>query len=261
MTKVDADGNVEWSITVGGDARDFGRDIIQTADGGYSIVGATQSFSSWTEGYHVRLNSTGSVMWQRNWGQINDQEAFGHIELPSGQFVTVGWTKTSGGGGRDIYIFFSDENGNFIQQRTKGGEADDMGYSIASYLHGFVLCGATLSFGSGGSDVFVVRTDSMGGPGTDPLISFFDPLTVSDLDMPSAAVNIYPNPTVDMLHFSSQGMVRHVLLYDLRGQILREWVDPGSTLHLPRVPAAQYLLRITNVDGSTVTVPVLIQPR
>ena len=114
VLKTDDLGIVQWSSSIGGDSLDLARDIIQTTDGGYSIVGATHSFSQWDEHYHFKLDGSGSLLWQKHWGQVNDQEAFQHVELPSGGFATTGWTKTSGGGGKDMFIFLCDFQGDFV---------------------------------------------------------------------------------------------------------------------------------------------------
>ncbi len=91
----------------GGDSTDVGRDIVQTIDGGFSIMGSTRSYSQWVEAYHLKINASGGEDWYRNWGQINDQEALEHVELPTGEFMSIGYTRTSGGGGKDMFLLKS----------------------------------------------------------------------------------------------------------------------------------------------------------
>jgi hypothetical protein len=46
LIKTDAIGNMQWSKTYGGTANDFGSGVVQTRDGGYTVVGYTASFGA-----------------------------------------------------------------------------------------------------------------------------------------------------------------------------------------------------------------------
>jgi len=57
VVKLNANGNLQWTTTIGGKEEDVGFSLIQTSDGGYAIAGTTKSFgageamsmsSSWT---------------------------------------------------------------------------------------------------------------------------------------------------------------------------------------------------------------------
>jgi hypothetical protein len=44
VVKLDANGNLQWTKTIGGKKWDEGHSLIQTSDGGYAIAGYTNSF-------------------------------------------------------------------------------------------------------------------------------------------------------------------------------------------------------------------------
>jgi hypothetical protein len=46
VVKLDANGNLQWTKTIGGLASEAGLSLIQTSDGGYAIAGATKSFGA-----------------------------------------------------------------------------------------------------------------------------------------------------------------------------------------------------------------------
>jgi hypothetical protein len=45
LIKTDASGQEEWNKNLGGEAFDFGYSGVQTDDGGYALVGESNSFS------------------------------------------------------------------------------------------------------------------------------------------------------------------------------------------------------------------------
>ena len=46
MVKVDSSGNMQWNQTYGGPKHDFAYSVVQADDGGYALVGSTQSFGA-----------------------------------------------------------------------------------------------------------------------------------------------------------------------------------------------------------------------
>ncbi len=58
----------------------------------------------------------------------------------------------------------TDDRGNRIWDRTYGGLRDDAGISVLqSRDGGYIAAGRTASFGKGGDDIWLVKTDSRGG--------------------------------------------------------------------------------------------------
>jgi len=56
LFKTDANGNLEWSKTIGGLKRDEARFVQQTSDGGYVIAGTTESSSGDSESWLVKVS-------------------------------------------------------------------------------------------------------------------------------------------------------------------------------------------------------------
>lgn len=257
VVKVDGQLGIEWENVYGGDSLDVARDVILTQDGGYSIVGVTKSFSEFTEHYHFKLDAGGALQWQKHWGQINDQEAYRHIELPSGGFATTGWTTTSGGGGKDMFIFLCDQQGAFIEQHTFGGMEDDEGYSLAKTSDGFIICGATLSYGAGSDDVFVVRADSTGSTTLETVSTYFDPTPVDEV-LNERGQTPFPNPSSGIVHLPEGHSYAKLDLFDLSGRVLQFWNKPDSDINVSGFLSGSFYLRATDHDGATTTFPLLL---
>lgn len=261
VIKLHADGSPDWQRSIGGDSLDVAYDVIQTNDGGYSVVGSTHSYSPWTEHLHERLNSAGDSLWAHHWGQINDQEAREHIELADGRFAVVGYTKTSGGGKKDLFVQLADPGGEFIEQHTFGALEDDGGSSIALTPDGFVACGYTRSYGYGGSDVFVVRTDEHGNTATETVNETFDPLTVTEQEA-GAQWNVVPNPVTDAFTIQGGSLPASARLFDEAGRAVRSWQgDPRARYAVSGLSAGTYVLVVRDGQGVTGRSVLVIQTR
>lgn len=243
LSRWTSDGELVWTTPYGGAADDELRDVLTCASGGYSAVGVTASYSDWTEAYHLRVDEAGGQLWYRNWGQINDQESQEHTELTDGTFVTIGYTKTSGGGGKDMFLLKSATDGDFVYGRTFGGLEDDEGLGLAVLDDGFICVGLTRSYGSGGSDAFVVRTGPEGTTATETVISSFDPLSVEDAT--ADVLSIHPNPTTGLLHVPTAPHSRALLVTDRTGRLVqREVLLPGMDRVMLELPDGLYLLHL-----------------
>jgi hypothetical protein len=62
VVKLDANGNLQWTKTIGGPNYEEGRSLIQTSDGGYVIAGYTSSFGAGKmDVYVVKLDRNGNA--------------------------------------------------------------------------------------------------------------------------------------------------------------------------------------------------------
>lgn len=103
-----------------------------------------------------------AVSWYRTYGGPSENVAAGVITALNGDIVVVGWTRSFGAGGSDVYLLRMNEQGDTLWTRTYGGIADDYGYSICETVdHGFAISGGTQSFG-GNQQIYMIRTDASG---------------------------------------------------------------------------------------------------
>ncbi len=170
VVKISANGNLQWTRTIGGNNDDFGRAIIQTSDGGYAIAGRTQSFGqgNW-DVYVIKLDSLGNLQWTRTIGGSNDDFGRAIIQTSDGGYAIAGHTQSFGQGNWDIYIIKLDGNGNIQWTKTIGGNNDELSFSIAQTSDGgYVITGYTNSFGQGNYDIYIVKLDPNGNLDTCP---------------------------------------------------------------------------------------------
>jgi hypothetical protein len=74
----------------------------------------------------------------------------------------AGFTGSFGAGG-DIFLIKTDANGNVQWAKTYGGTDEDYVYSVQQTSDGgYIVAGATWSFGAGWRDIFLIKTDANG---------------------------------------------------------------------------------------------------
>jgi hypothetical protein len=64
LFRTDADGTLLWQKIFGGSGFDFGHCVRQTADGGYIVVGKTDSFGGGDDDiYVIKTHANGDEAW------------------------------------------------------------------------------------------------------------------------------------------------------------------------------------------------------
>jgi predicted secreted protein len=155
--------NVEWSHTFGGAKNEAAYSITKTGDGGYVLAGSTTSFGTGLSDFWVvKTDSSGTMKWNRTYGGMGDDIASAIINVGDG-FAILGMTSSFGAGGFDYWLVRVDSDDNMLWNKTYGGVADDFGTRVIQTSDGgYAMTGWTNSFGSGGEDIWLVKTDSSG---------------------------------------------------------------------------------------------------
>ena len=164
LVKTDEFGNMQWNKTYGGANYEFFDTIVQTGDGGYALAGCTTSFGA--GGYDfwlVKTDASGTMQWNITYGGTNGDIAFALVQTSGGGYALAGYTNSFGAGGYDFWLVKTDASGNAQWNKTYGGTSDDSATSVVQTADGgYALAGSTSSFGAGGYDFWLVKTDASG---------------------------------------------------------------------------------------------------
>lgn len=135
------------------------------------------------------LFAQGNVVWSRTYGGREADYGWKVIKTTDGGFALAASTRSFGAGGSDMWFIRADSAGEVLQRRTYGGREDDNAFTILQTTDGgFLLAGSTISFGAGGDDFWIIRTDENGdsiwsrifGGGGDPHEFCVDAIQTSD---------------------------------------------------------------------------------
>lgn len=165
VAKIDAQGKLEWEYTYGGADDESIAAIRDTPDGGFVFVGATQSEGEGrTDAWIVKLDGSGQMQWEHTYGSPQPDEAMDVVTLSDQGFIVAGWTdRKVDRDKRDGWLLRLDAKGERIWEHTYGGREADLAYSIRPTNDGgFVVAGATASFGEGRMDAWVFKVDKDG---------------------------------------------------------------------------------------------------
>ena len=172
LIKTNGNGVEEWNQTYGGAGQDLGRSIKQTADGGFIICGATESFNTLNLNgaysiYLIKTDVFGTEQWNRTYG---DTLVIGHSvqQTTDGGFIVCGTRESAENEQSDIYLLKTDANGMEQWSQIIGTlNNNETGRSVKQTTDGgFIVTGhiedIDYYLGNGDSDVYLIKTDVNG---------------------------------------------------------------------------------------------------
>ena len=156
--------HAQWARAYGGNGDDWANSIQQTVDGGYIVVGYTESFGAGNMDFWIlKLSFTGAVEWQRSYGGSGDEEALAVQQTSDEGYIVAGYTDSFGAGRKDIWVLKLTSSGIIEWQQTFGGSRDDWASSIRQADdEGFIIGASSDSWGAGEADFWIIKLDSAG---------------------------------------------------------------------------------------------------
>ncbi|MEO8085793.1 MAG: T9SS type A sorting domain-containing protein [Bacteroidota bacterium] len=177
-----------WDYRYGGNDADGTTCFIQTRDNGFAIAGYSTSGAtgdktqpSWGsyDYWIVKLDTGGIMQTNFRFGGFSDDLLTAIQQTSDGGYITGGFSSSDIGGDRtensrgsyDYWIVKADSAGNKMWDKRFGGDDYDELFSVLQVADGgYLLGGWSLSGANGdksdtsfgGSDYWIVRTDSMG---------------------------------------------------------------------------------------------------
>jgi len=164
ILKLNSAGETEWQKTYREGFLDANFSIQQTEDGGYILASVSLTFESgYTDIWILKLDSVGEIEWQKSYGGSGLEMVHSIEQTREGGFVVAGWTDSFGSGNMDAWLLKLNLKGEIEWQKAYGGSGVDLATSInPTQDGGYVVAGATNSFGVGEMDIWVLKVDANG---------------------------------------------------------------------------------------------------
>lgn len=150
LIKLDSRGRLDatWDSnpkTVGGNRWDWGRCVQQTSDGGYIVVGHTQSLGDGGDDvYLIKLDRHGSIdaVWDPNpmvFGGHRYDRGDSVRQTIDGGYIVAGTTESTGAGGPDFYLVRLSPARHFLRGDCNGdGTTEGIPDAVALLYYNFI---------------------------------------------------------------------------------------------------------------------------
>ena len=147
----------------GGYSYDYGNDLIQTTDTGYLLLCTSNSFSSSSDIYLLKVDKFGTYEWQRTYGGAEIEGACKIKFTQDGNIVMAGHTSSYLNSSYDFYLVKANMNGDTLWTKHYGTNEWDFAYSMDTCADGgFIMAGKTYDTGNAFSDILIIKTDASG---------------------------------------------------------------------------------------------------
>jgi parallel beta-helix repeat protein len=109
------------------------------------------------------LSSSPATEWNHTYGGTYNDDGHSVVETSDGGYAIAGAISSYGAGGYDVWLVKTDSAGIAEWNQTYGGTSEDAGWSVVETSDGgYAIAGYTISFGSGGYDLWLIKTDAYG---------------------------------------------------------------------------------------------------
>lgn len=179
IVKLDSIGLIQWQRMIGGSDIDEAWSIQETTDGGYIVIGYSNSYDGditshcWGYDYWVvKLKENGLIQWDKSFGGTNDDLGYSIKQSNDGGYIIAGTSFLYKYGDQrdwDCFVVKIDSNSNLQWQKAYGGTGEDCAYSIQQTDDsGYIFSGYSnsddgeVSGNNGNDDYWIVKLDVNG---------------------------------------------------------------------------------------------------
>ena len=153
-----------WNRIYGGTEGEGASSLIQTSYGAYVVAGYTKSYGAGLDDFWlIGTDETGEMLWNMTYGGYEIDRGQSVVETSDGGYAVAGYTESFGSGSRDFWLIGTDSTGNELWNQTYGGLYNDVATSLIQPADAiYAIAGYTESYGAGGYDFWLIKTNGEG---------------------------------------------------------------------------------------------------
>ena len=182
LIKTDVNGITEWTQTYGGIYEDRGQSIQHTTDGGYIILGTTDSYGAGSyDIWLVKIDNLGNEEWTQTFGGTSCDWGYYVEQTSDDGYIITGATDPDTYWIYDVFLIKTDSEGNAEWTKTfDGDDSHDVGHCVKQTSEGgYIITGYTYRESS---DLWLIKTDANGNIEWDN--------TYGDIDLPEQGYSV-----------------------------------------------------------------------
>ncbi|OWY25866.1 hypothetical protein BVG80_01255, partial [Sphingobacteriales bacterium TSM_CSM] len=167
MVKLALNGDTVWLRTYLNSLKTTApKDVIQTSDGGFAMVGFSQNFpNDYAQNWFIKTDAEGNIEWDRYYGTDNNSEGGEHLmQLPDGGYLILGYRYNHSSQVYRIWLIRTNPQGDVLWERFYGNNYFTGGTHIIPVSNGYMIVGTQhpgTTWQTNG-DAYVLKTDTFG---------------------------------------------------------------------------------------------------
>jgi hypothetical protein len=157
LVKLNSQGDILWSKPY----RSIQcRDVKQTNDGGFIVIGTDYNDTSSIDIYLIRTDEKGDTLWIKSFGGQKTDICNSIQITKDGGFIIIGSTQSFSDIRTDVYLIRTDFKGDTLWTKLVSRKDKNEAFSIKQTRNGgFIVCGTSLTWQNMDWDIYLIRLD------------------------------------------------------------------------------------------------------
>jgi len=241
---------MDWFKTYGAASNESLQSALRDANGDIILVGSTPVSGSGQDGFLVKVNASGDLIWSNLYGGANNDFLQNVISDGVGGYIAVGYSNSFGENGNDVWIVRVDADGNSGCNQVDAsfvGETIDpsVAYMISSHEQLDNITSTDVTYTVRNSSTLALYEHTP----TENVLC--EPVGI-DEEATANAVSVFPNPSETGLFNIRMESGRHqILVVDALGREVFSSQSSQSSIasiDLSMAPKGIYLLTVTDLN-------------
>lgn len=244
VIKITATGILQWQQSLGSSTNDVAQSVKQTTDGGYIVSGysilqgdgGSPDYDFWI----VKLNSTGSTLWQNFFGGSMDDRPVGLDSTPDGGCIVAGffysYDPITGFPQSDFGVIKLNALGNVEWQNSYGGTYNQGASSIQRTSDGGYIIGGFTQTANVTSDFLVIKLAG-------------NQLGTHENTIKSN-ISIYPNPAKDFVTIDHLPAGATISIHDMSGRKIfnKKYSEAKVSINTSAFSSGAYIVQVDDQE-------------